>query len=134
VAGFGTPPIPGQASGPNNRSKGRVGLIVGIIIVLCLIVGGVVAALAVSSSNSSAFTVAVDSCSIAADGTVVAKGTVTSEKSATADITISFTDADSSAGLGTRAQSVESSPQGTAWTETIEVGDTVQKVTCTASA
>ncbi|MGB3411128.1 MAG: hypothetical protein WBA45_08000 [Microthrixaceae bacterium] len=77
---------------------------------------------------------AVESCSIAADGTVIAKGTVRSDKSATADITISFTDADSSAGLGTRAQAVESSPQGTAWTETIEVGDTVQKVTCTASA
>lgn len=134
VGGFGPRSTPGQASSSSGKPRGRVGLIVGIIVVLCLIVGGIAAALAVSSSNSGAFTVAVNSCSIAADGTVVAKGTVTSEKSATADITISFTDADSSADLGTRSQSVESSPQGTDWTETIEVGDTVQKVTCTASA
>ncbi len=111
--------------------KGRWLRAAGIFILVALIVA-VVAAVALSRQGSGDYTLTVDECSIDADGTVSVAGTIRADSTESTDIVVSFTDADTSAGLGTTSQRVTATPAGTKWSSDIRVGDTVQRVTCTA--
>jgi hypothetical protein len=127
---YGTP-----AEEPAPAKKSKAGLIVALLVVALLVVGGIVAALVVMSGSSGELELTVDTCEIAADGSLSATGTVSSSSATDVEIDLEFTD--SATGQVVDDDSVDIAvPEGAAqrWSASGSAGDQVQRVTCTADA
>lgn len=140
AAPYGAPP-PGAvatAGGPSSEppKRQRTGLVVGLV-VLALLVAGVVAAVLVLRGGDPDLELSIDTCDIAADGTMSASGTIRNHGGDRADVTIevAFSDTDSGNTIETDRTSV-SVPGGASerWSASGTAGDDVQRITCDVTA
>lgn len=134
-AGQWAAPVPAPAH-PAPQKKSRAGLVAALLVVALLLVGGVVAA-ALVLTGSGSLEIAVDSCEIAADGTLTATGTVSGPNGQGADVEVEFTDTANGDLVDSARISVDLSfggIGGDAWTASGEASADVQQVTCTATA
>lgn len=139
AAPYGAPP-PGAvatAGGPSSEppKRQRTGLVVGLV-VLALLVAGVAAVLVLRGGDPD-LELAIDTCDIAADGTMSASGTIRNHGGDRADVTIevAFSDTDSGNTIETDRTSV-SVPGGASerWSASGTAGDDVQRITCDVTA
>lgn len=141
AAPYGAPP-PGAvatAGGPSSEppKRQRTGLVVGLV-VLALLVAGVVAAVLVLRGGDPDLELAIDTCDIAADGTMSrrrGRSATTAVTRADVTIEVAFSDTDSGNTIETDRTSV-SVPGGASerWSASGTAGDDVQRITCDVTA
>ena len=100
-----------------------------VLVILALIGGGI--AVAVARSNDD-FTATINRCSIAADGSLTAKGTVhTSSGSGSVQVSVQFDDAATRKHVDRSVVGAQLNSNGRGiWTASGSAGDEVQRVTC----
>ncbi|UDY38113.1 hypothetical protein [Dermatobacter hominis] len=131
----GAPPAgyPGAAPEPTPAKKGKAGLIVGLLVVLLLVVGGVVAFLVANRDSGSDLTATIDTCTIDADGTLTAAGTLRNEGGSESSVkmTVEFRNSDGDAVVDKGTTDVQAPGDGsTDWDVSGSAPDDVQRVTC----
>lgn len=124
---YATPVVPGQPAVGDAPKKSKAGLIIGLLVVLLLIVGGVVAFLAFGSGSSD-MKATLNTCRIDADGTLTAAGRLTGGSKAT--IAVEFKNSDGGSTVDSGTAVVTATGDGAPWEVTGSAGDDVQKVTC----
>ena len=137
----GAPPYGQMATGPaptaEEPKKRRTGLVVGLALLTLVVIGGIVAAAVLLGGGDSDLELAIDSCAIAADGSMSATGTVRNDGGDRADVTVEvvFSDTDSGNTIETDRSSI--SVPGNAserWSASGSAGDEVQRITCDVTA
>ena len=129
-----TPPGSGAAgvAPPTPRKKSRVGLVVGLVVVLVLLIGaGLAAVLLVGGGATAELT--VDSCEIAADGSLIATGSVTNGNGDSVGVDVSFLEVSSGDEVQADTVTVLLLDGSGNWSSTGSAGDSVTQVTCEAT-
>lgn len=124
---YGATAVPGAPTGETPK-KGKAGLVIGLLVVVLLIVGGVVAFLAFGSGSGD-LTATINTCKIDADGTLTASGGLKGDGDK-ATIAVEFKNTDGGARVDSGTAVVTASSDGAPWEVTGTAGDDVQKVTC----
>jgi hypothetical protein len=126
------PPLPSAQAAPP-REKSRTGLIVALVVLAALVLGGIILAALLLGAEDTDLSLTIDTCEIAADGSMTATGAVTNDGSDRADVTVEVTFSDSATG-DTIEQ--DSSPVEVAggsserWSASGSAGDEVNQITC----
>ncbi len=126
---YATPPAPEAPAGGRQR---RTGLIVGLLVVAVLVIGGIVG-IALLAGGGSDLTITVDTCSIAADGSLRAAGTVGGPDGTSVTVEVDFVDSATGADVDSGSTSLDLGSGGS-WEVTGSAGDEVQGVDCNATA
>jgi hypothetical protein len=132
LGGFApTEPAAAQPATPQRRK----GLIIGLVVVGLLVVGGAIAA-ALTVFGGSDLELTIDTCEIAADGTLTAAGVVKGPNGTGVQIDVVFVDTATDEEVDTADASVDLSfgSAGNPWEATGSAGDDVQQVTCNVAA
>jgi hypothetical protein len=138
VAGWAsTPPgVESPAAVPANRN--RTGLVVGLVVIALLVVGGVIAAVvALGGTATSGISLGIDTCEIAADGSMSANGTISNDgsDSATFDIEVDFSDTATGETVVTDTMTVTvAAGSSERWSGTGTAGEEVRRITCDVTA
>ena len=106
-----------------------------LLVVFALLVGGGIAlALALVASTSSDLALTVDTCEIAADGTLRATGTVShgGDEDDT-EVVVTFFDSSNDTTVDSQRTDVVLRSGEGSWTASGRAGDSVQQVTCEAT-
>lgn len=108
---------------------------IALLVVAALVVGGIVTAAVVMGAGSTELTLRIDTCEIAADGTLTATGTINSSAATDVDVEVTFTDLAGGDVVDTGQQTL-TVPEDAAqrWQVTGTAGDDVQRVTCDVTA
>jgi hypothetical protein len=130
--GYAAPPAPA----PVQPKKSRAGLIIGLVVLAALVIGGIVGVALFALGGSGELELTLDTCEIAADGTLTASGVVVGPNGTGVQIDVEFVDTETGARVDDAATSVDLSfgSSGNPWTVTGTAGDEVQQVTCNATA
>lgn len=126
-------PAAGDPASPTAPKKNRTALIIGLIVVFALIIGGVAAAIVMMSDSGPDVELSIDTCEIAADGTMTATGSVENltGDASDVDVEVAFRDVAGSSVVGN--DSVEVQVPGNSaerWSAEGVAGDEVQQITC----
>lgn len=131
------PPPHQPAAPPSRSSTGRtLAVVAGLVVVGLLVVGGVLAAVVVLSGSGGDLEVTIEDCSIAADGTLGAAGSVRSSgDGGTVEVEVRYTDVETGEQVDTATTSMElPADAAQRWTLDGSAGDDVQRVTCDVTA
>ncbi len=115
----------------------RTGLIVAMVIAGLLVVGGIAGVALLTFSSSSDLELTIDTCEIAADGTLSASGTVGGPSGAGVDVRVSFVDVATGTEVDSDTVGVDLGTAATGpdpWQASGTAGDQVQQVTCDVTA
>jgi hypothetical protein len=109
---------------------------VGLLVLAVLVIGGIAGVLFVVGGGSGELELTVDTCEIAADGTLTAAGVVSGPNGKGVEVRVSFVDSATDREIDGASTSVDLSfgSSGNPWTVTGRAGDDVQQVTCDATA
>ena len=104
--------------------------------VALLVVGGAVAGALVVFGGSDGLELTIDTCEIAADGTLTAAGTVKGPNGSGVDVEVSFLDTETGDVVDDANTSIDLGTASGAdpWSVTGTAGDDVMQVTCNATA
>ena len=106
-------------------------VVIGVVIVVLVVIGGFFGFRAMDGSAGS-LDGTVDQCHIAADGTLTASGTVTSDKELDTTLEVSFDNAANDAQVDRTTVDVSGSAgEQVQWIATGQAPDDVTRVTCT---
>lgn len=130
-APLGAVPPPGAYPGaapmaPDAPKKSKAGLIIALLVVVLLLVGGAVAFLAFGPASGSDLTATIDECTIEADGSLAASGSITGDDGAV-EVSVEFRNTDGDAVVDSASTNV-SAPGS--WDVSGSAPDDVQRVTC----
>lgn len=130
---FGAAPLGAAAPLPEpTKKKGRTGLVIGLIVILVLVAGGIAVAVLALAGGGSDYTLTVDRCDIAADGSLSAAGTVTGDDD-DVDLQVDFTEVGSGDIVDSATSKVVLSGGSGSWTASGTAGDSVNQVSCEAT-
>lgn len=129
----------GTPAAPPTEKKKRTGLLIGLIAVGVLLVGAAVAVPVVllGARSTTDLALAIDTCNIAADGSLSATGSVTNDGSdrRTVSVEVTFTDSSDGAEIDLDRSSVTvAGGSSERWTASGSAGDEVRQVTCDVTA
>ena len=121
---------------PPPAAPRRTGLIVALLVVALLVIGGIVGVVLVVGRGAPELELTIDTCEIAADGTLSATGSVRAGgDAADVDVDVTFSDVATDATVDDDSTQVAVPADAAGrWTAAGTAGDTVQQVTCDATA
>ena len=108
-----------------------------LVVVVLLVVGGIVGVALLTFVGTSGLELTIDTCEIAADGTLSASGTVEGPSGTGVEIQVDFIDTATGDQVDSSTVSVDlgtTTPRGDPWTASGTAGDQVQQVSCDVTA
>ena len=115
----------------------RTGLIVAMVIAGLLVVGGIAGVALLTLGGSSGLELTIDTCEIAADGTLSASGTVGGPSGTGVEVQVSFVDLATGSEVDSDTVGVDlgtTASGGDPWQVSGTAGDQVRQVTCDVTA
>jgi hypothetical protein len=109
---------------------------VGLLVLAVLVIGGIAGVLWFVTGGSGELELSLDTCEIAADGTLTASGVVSGPNGKGVEVEVDFIDTATGREVDDASTSLDLSfgSSGSPWTVTGRAGDDVQQVTCNATA
>lgn len=133
----GAPPLGTPVEPTTPPTSKKTGLIIGVLVVLALIIGGIVAAAVVLMDSDPQLTLDIEVCEIAADGTMTASGSVENTSGSTADVDIDVVFRNDATSSTVDTDTVELNVPGDSgerWSLSGTAGDDVQRISCDVTA